>query len=580
MAGFWNVKIYRRKFIGYVTFLTVISIMLSAATCVFFVNRWITAAQEEALGAFERTEALLKSTVDKLESYIQRLYTSQNNGLMKDLIRLLDNDAEGYLLSRLSASRADESIPSFPEDARYFLMGSPVVEVSLQNPRYSNVISFNEKTGISFSFKISNTDARFEQDITKGLIYRKRIADPSKKDEWLGEFLFLISSEEIFKGISGANLGSVAAVGDSGVYPIQEYDGRMNALLPGILDSLNARGTVSAGGLNLAHYVTHTSPSFSFKLVDIIHTGDILRQNAVNLIFINAIFLLVLLSVLALIIVNLNNDARFLSLIIEMIENAKVGDFSSEMPRLRRFRKNEYGMLAEELGDMGKKLERHIKTEYLLKLRQKETEMKALQNQINPHFLYNTLEIIRSSALQNGDESVSDAIASLGAMYRDIVKNENVITIGKELDILIQYLRLMEFKYPDNFVYQIDVPPELYDLPTIKFWMQPLAENFFVHGFDPKNDYNLLIVSGHMKKERWVLEIFDNGRAMSEEELTRINGYFQNPGRKADEGVGLQNVYSRLSFFYGSSFHMEVENNRGAGVRVEVSAEKEGNAVV
>jgi sensor histidine kinase YesM len=251
----------------------------------------------------------------------------------------------------------------------------------------------------------------------------------------------------------------------------------------------------------------------------------------------------------------------------------KTADFTPVHPA--RYRRNEYGMIARELDDMIHQLDRHIRTNYLLKLKQQETEMKALQNQINPHFLYNTLEVIRSSALVNSADYTSDAIATLGALYRDIVKNENIIPLGSELNLLQKYLKVMEFKYPDRFYYQFNVETALIALPTVKFWLQPLAENFFIHGFNPESEFNLLIVNGWEEEERFVLEIVDNGNTISEERLVEIRNKLSRGDDAPADNIGLRNVYTRLHFFYGAGFSMKIDNNEEAGVKISVILSKE-----
>jgi sensor histidine kinase YesM len=203
--------------------------------------------------------------------------------------------------------------------------------------------------------------------------------------------------------------------------------------------------------------------------------------------------------------------------------------------------------------------------------------MKALQQQINPHFLYNTLEVIRSHALVNNDESVAEAVFNLGGMLRAVVKNKDIITIDNELDILTKYLKIMEFKFKGKFFYQIDVDKEVRLLQTVKFWMQPLVENFFVHGFDRSSDYNLLIISGKMNMDRVVFKIINNGENINPERLKEINGGLSiiDKENSDNNSIGLRNVYTRLRFFYGDGVEMELSNNEEAGITITISIKKE-----
>ena len=299
----------------------------------------------------------------------------------------------------------------------------------------------------------------------------------------------------------------------------------------------------------------------------------LIRQHARMLITIFLIVLTTMISVLLLIVYNMRDDSRFLHRIIQSIGRVKTANFTPNRPA--RYRRNEYGMIARELDDMIQQLDKHIRNEYLLKLKQQETEMKALQNQINPHFLYNTLEVIRSTALVNQDRDTADAIATLGALYREIVKKENIISIASELELLQKYLEIMEFKYPERFFYQVNVEPTLLSIPTVKFWMQPLAENFFVHGFSASNEFNLYVVNGWEAEEHYVLEFVDNGRGINAERLNTVRSTLSNHDDTSSESIGLRNVYTRLHFFYGKSFSIEIENNEEAGVKISVRISKE-----
>jgi sensor histidine kinase YesM len=127
----------------------------------------------------------------------------------------------------------------------------------------------------------------------------------------------------------------------------------------------------------------------------------------------------------------------------------------------------------------------------------------------------------------------------------------------------------MSFIHGKKFFYTIDVDDEIMDAYTIKFWIQLLVENFFVHGFDRSSDTNVLVVRGFRSPEgRIVIEVCDNGLGMDEKELKRIN---QGLSTDINEKSGLNNVYKRLKIFYGpDGVSMSVENNQIAGVTVTI----------
>lgn len=575
MGSFLQIKIYRGKFIAYTVFVVTLGLALGILTCAILLYQWIENARTEAVSAFARIENELQYDADRIEAYMQRIYS--NNRLMTDARYFLGNSAEGYLTNRLKNSHFNEPLVSFPDDMKAFLYSSgqgDITQINLHTASRGNAVRFDSSGNDSFAFRLPNTDETFRETIQKGFVYRKKLSDPNQISRQIGEFRFLISSEQLFKKINSYKLDTAAAVSASGeVYMI--LGGNRHAgerVLRAAEDGRNS-GYLSLGGLNSTYFMTFSSTKFDFRFVVLVDLPMLMRQNTGIIAAVLFIILLAMISVLLIIVYNLRDDARFLQRIIYSIKRVKTADFTSNSPA--RYRRNEYGMIARELDDMVLQLDKHIRTEYLLKLKQQETEMKALQHQINPHFLYNTLEAIRSTALVNRDVDTADAIATLGALYRDIVKKENIISIGSELELLQKYLKIMELKYPGRFYYQLNVDEALWNVSTVKFWMQPLAENFFVHGFDPGNEFNLLVVNGWETDRRFVLEFVDNGKGISRERLDEVKRNLSSRDDAPVKSIGLRNVYTRLHFFYGEGFSMEVDNNEEAGVKITVTIAKE-----
>ncbi|HWO53354.1 MAG TPA: histidine kinase [Paenibacillus cookii] len=575
MGSFLQIKIYRGKFIAYTVFVVTLGLALGILTCAILLYQWIENARTEAVSAFARIENELQYDADRIEAYMQRIYS--NNRLMTDARYFLGNSAEGYLTNRLKNSHFNEPLVSFPDDMKAFLYSSgqgDITQISLHTASRGNAVRFDSSGNDSFAFRLPNTDETFRETIQKGFVYRKKLSDPNQISRQIGEFRFLISSGQLFKKINSYKLDTAAAVSASGeVYMILDGNRHAGKLVLQAADDGRTSGYLSLGGLKSTYFMTFSSTKFDFRFVVLVDLPMLMRQNTGIIAAVLFIILMAMISVLLIIVYNLRDDARFLQRIIYSIKRVKTADFTSNSPA--RYRRNEYGMIARELDDMVLQLDKHIRTEYLLKLKQQETEMKALQHQINPHFLYNTLEAIRSTALVNRDVDTADAIATLGALYRDIVKKENIIAIGSELELLQKYLKIMELKYPGRFYYQLNVDEALWNVSTVKFWMQPLAENFFVHGFDPGNEFNLLVVNGWETDRRFVLEFVDNGKGISRERLDEVKRNLSSRDDAPVKSIGLRNVYTRLHFFYGEGFSMEVDNNEEAGVKITVTIAKE-----
>lgn len=165
---------------------------------------------------------------------------------------------------------------------------------------------------------------------------------------------------------------------------------------------------------------------------------------------------------------------------------------------------------------------------------------------------------------------MADAIAMLGTLYRARMHKTDSITLKEEFALFEMYLKIMTLRFGDNFVYQTEIEEGIGEIPTVNFWLQPLAENFFAHGFDQESEYNLLIVSGCAQKGGAEILIIDNGCGADPSKLLDIRRNMLEGNDEVEADIGLRNVYMRLNYFYGNGFKMDVGNNPEGGFRVSI----------
>lgn len=584
MYNFFKTKIYRNKFISYIAILLLMAIILCGFTCSFFINSWIKDAQVQVSSSFDTAEKTMKSVIDKVNAYTQRIYS--NTELLNDILCFSGNSVEEYLTRRLDYNEYNRQLVSFPRDLYQFLTndGHPIIQVALRNGQYNNVLSFPKNGAMEVDFHVPISDQRFSKNIQNGFVYQQSLFNPYQVSEILGELYYLIDSSYIFENDLDYIPGNIVAIDSrKNIFPLKNSIDE--DLLQQILQQNKANGTVSSNIINRIHYFVFTSNQTDYQLIYYCDNFEMITTHLVTVLFIIMVFIVIIIAAVLIMSYNLWYDLRFLTYIIEIINHVKVGDFAHlSHPK---YRDDEYAMIAKELEDMSLKLEHYIQTEYSLKLRQREADMKALQSQINPHFLYNVLESIRSFALVNNDYKTANSISNLGGLYRAVVKTKNVLKMEEELEILKRYLGLMELRYPDNLFYQIDFEPEILTLNTIKFWIQPLAENFFVHGIDRNAEYNLIVVRGTIGENgEYVIEVIDNGFGVDIETLETLNQMFTScPNIESNENdvsnsIGLRNVYTRLRFFYGDSLKMQMNNNSEGGAKISIVISKEAQAYV
>lgn len=189
-------------------------------------------------------------------------------------------------------------------------------------------------------------------------------------------------------------------------------------------------------------------------------------------------------------------------------------------------------------------------------LKQKETELISLQNQINPHFLYNTLEAIRMHAVLSDDLSVSNMLVSLANLLRyNIDRGREIVTLNEEIRHVENYMSIMKIRFQEYYKLTVNIPENILNKQVLKLILQPLVENSIKHGFKNFQQYGEIEISAFEDEGKLIIDVSDNGLGIDTERLTVLNSMLknmENPG--STESIGLGNVNSRMKIFYGQEF--------------------------
>lgn len=222
-------------------------------------------------------------------------------------------------------------------------------------------------------------------------------------------------------------------------------------------------------------------------------------------------------------------------------------------------------------------INQQVKDIYLLEIEQKDAHMRALQSQINPHFLYNTLEYIRMYAVSEGVDELAEVVYSFASLLRNNTMQEKTVTLQRELEFCEKYVFLYQMRYPDRIAYHFTVDSEIDDVMVPKYIVQPLIENYFVHGIDFSRIDNAISVKVYRKNTSVVIDVIDNGKGMSDERLTEVNRLLVEDVSKErhQTSIGLMNVSDRLKLVFGDNATMVLYHNLSGGVIVRLTFEEE-----
>ena len=219
---------------------------------------------------------------------------------------------------------------------------------------------------------------------------------------------------------------------------------------------------------------------------------------------------------------------------------------------------------------MAKRINDNIIKDYIYKLNQKQAELKMLQFQINPHFLYNALNTISSIAQLQDVAYIPEIASGLSDMFRYNIDGREIVTLREEITQTENYMGIQKIRFPERFVVEISVEEELMDCKVLKFILQPIVENSYKYGFAEKRKKNILSIRSYREdKEDIIIIVEDNGIGIETEKVKRMNKALAGErGFEASAGIGLRNVNARIKNYYGEDYGIWLESDCGKFTRV------------
>ena len=269
--------------------------------------------------------------------------------------------------------------------------------------------------------------------------------------------------------------------------------------------------------------------------------------------------------------------------VVDLVDSIQAIAKGEQTKRIDTSKKDqELLLIAETTNDMLDRLEKNIHDIYQLELSQKDANMRALQAQINPHFMYNTLEFLRMYAVMESQNELADIIYEFSSLLRNNISDERETTLEKEVEFCRKYSYLCMVRYPKSIAYGFKIDSGIEEMRIPKFTLQPLVENYFAHGVDHRRSDNVISIKALRKDGHVEILVVDNGRGMSAEKLAEIQAKLAkrtfeptedySNGRKS---IGIVNVHERFVLYFGERYQISVESGEQEGVQYRITIHDE-----
>ncbi len=434
----------------------------------------------------------------------------------------------------------------------------------------------SRRTGTSMMIEGLHQDSYFTNSNDEVVTIKRNVFDVSSLDNvenFLGTFYFDVTADTIKEQFQGIHLGehSTFFIVDQQGSTVYQKDNEelSNKCRKEIRFKKKNTGTLIDGD---NYYLYCRNQDSGWSCVLRVYRGDILANVYDTR---NYILAVVLLGSVVLLMMYLGFSKK----ISYPIQNLKKGMEQIQEgnldTRVEVKGRDEVGVLAEGLNQMASQLSMYIDRVYGAEIKQKEAELNALKTQIKPHYLYNTFDIIRMTAMKHEDRETAEMLESLARQLRYLMGEEKeLVSLEQELDNIRDYFQMMRIRYEGRISLNITVPEFLREIEVLKLLVQPAVENAVKHGLKEKDGQGSVWISANRKEEQVEVTVMDDGVGMDTEQLETIRKRIaagtkelHNPEKG---GVGLVNVNERIQNRYGYQYGVQIESTKGAGTIVMI----------
>lgn len=523
---------------------------------------------DEVSDRFSLYTVLLDDALGKIESLsftisfneeIQRLLATikERQGTMEALIA--GKELENKLVNYPSSSTFIDSIELLPLGAMQYSAGAKTLTYSYEERVAIETMAGQHSGGHTWADSLDRSNALYS-------VRQIRMTEHLSLEP-VGTLVIRINMDKLLQGSVASihDFGSklILLSGNKTLYP--EKTGYDLEKLHQSLPKRNGYRITALDGDKLM-IISETFPPKGWTIVCLIPYESLFRHIVQMKIFMAVLFIIILLVLMYVglkVAVSLTKPIEKLT--AKMAATGKgYFDLETDEPPPNR---DEIGMLNRDFDKMVRKIDALIKETYLKQLLLKETEYRALQAKINPHFLYNTFESINWLAIANGQKQISCMIKALGDLLRSSISDKPIISLGEELLVLDNYITIQKIRFGNKLAYHQEVPTELRECQIPSFILQPLVENAIVHGVEESTDLCEIVVTGSRYDNHLTLSVRDTGPGVSEQTVAAFAC-----GNKVGSGtgIGLGNIDARIKMMFGDSFGIVMERVPSGGTEVSL----------
>lgn len=539
-------------------FFAITAIVLIVQVTVF--QGWIgTIIRDQTKTYFEETIRQIGKRVEmQYEQFHENMESARQNQVIKNYLRDLKNNAIHYHIAKykisnqvLRASKLDviDNIFVFPVDHEpmNLFYSIPIFEADDETKKLMESFDVRHANEVIWQVQLEPFQVSVMMYIYEG-------------KDLLG-LLRIDLSESFYKQINEV------ALGESGqVYLIRD----------GMITYAHDMSWINKQESELAA-VSGTKVEYPFeyrnwKMIGIVPDKELIHQvSQVNRIFL-FMEILIMIAILAFLLSTVRLILKPLKKLLKGMEHIQQGKLDVIIGHKGD---DEFSVIIRQFNDMVERVDHLIKTIYHQQIHYRKTEMMNLQSKLDPHFLYNTLDMIYWSAIVKDEEEIGEAILALSSILRYSISYKNeFVTIAEDLGQLNNYLKIQKMRFENKLEYSMDIAEDILEVKIPRLLIQPLLENAIKYAFENMKIGGNITVKAYAVRQDLYFEVIDNGIGMSEEKMNRL---LNNAGNKGNGGIGIRLIQHRIAYIFGEGYGLSIDSKQGKGTKVTIHLNKNTN---